>query len=99
VVTALQPGADHQFRVSLLAGTGYSFLSACDGDCNDVDLELLQASDGRVVNSDLLPDDYPVVHFDPPANGDYYVRIILKTCTRGPCYVGARVLQGAPTPK
>jgi hypothetical protein len=99
VVVTMQPGADHQFRVSLASGTGYSFMAACDDDCNDVDLELLQASDGLVVGSDLLTDDYPVVHFNPPANGDYYVRIILKTCTNAPCYVGARVLQGAPAPK
>jgi hypothetical protein len=93
VITSLQPGADHQFRVTLTGGTAYSFLGACDNDCNDVDLELLQASDGLVVGSDLLTDDYPVVDFTPPANGDYFVRVILKTCTQAPCYVGARVLQ------
>jgi hypothetical protein len=97
VLTSLQPGGDHQFRVSLIGGTAYSFLGACDSDCTDVDIEVLQASDGLVVGSDLLTDDVPVVDFTPPANADYYVRVILKTCRRAPCYVGARILQaGGP---
>jgi hypothetical protein len=97
VITALQPGGDHQFRVSLTGGAAYSFIAACDADCNDVDVELLRTADGRVVGSDLLTDDYPVVDFTPPADGAYYVRIILKTCTRAPCYVGARVLRAGST--
>jgi hypothetical protein len=92
IVASLQPGADHQFRVSLVGGKAYSVHGVCDSDCNDVDLELLQASDGLVVGSDLLTDDYPVVDFNPSADGDYYVRLILKTCVRAPCFVAVRVL-------
>ncbi len=93
VLTAIQPGADHQYRVALTGGTPYVFVGACDADCNNVDLELLEGATGAVVASDLLADDYPVVQYTPGVNASYFVRIILRTCTQAPCYVGARSLQ------
>lgn len=92
-LTAIQPGADHQYPVELVAGTNYTFVGVCDADCTNVDLELLDGATGAVVGSDLLADDYPVVQYTPTANASYFVRLILLTCTQAPCYVGARVLQ------
>jgi hypothetical protein len=91
----LQPGADRQFRVALDGGVAYSIVGACDSGCGDVDIELLQASDGLVVKRDLLRDNYPVIEFTPPARRDYYVRIILKACVHAQCHVGARILRAA----
>lgn len=93
VITAIQPASDHQFPVELQGGVAYTIVGACDVDCNDVDLELLDGATGQVVGSDLLPDDYPVVNYTPAAPARFFVRVILKTCTQSPCYVGARVLQ------
>ena len=85
----------------LLAGWGgepkgqrpeYTVLGACDNDCNNVDVELIDMRTGGVVASDLLPDDYPVVSYTPTANGDYLARLILRTCTTAPCYTGMRLL-------
>jgi hypothetical protein len=98
VVTAIQPGTDIQARVSLAGGTHYAFVGVCDADCNNVDMELLDGRTGEVVASDLLPDDYPVVQYTPAANANYFVRLILRTCTQAPCYIGARGLQ-QPTGK
>lgn len=94
IVAPLQPGRDHRANLPLKRGVAYRILGGCDNECNDVDLELLGA-DGAVLQSDLLTDDYPVVNFTPTADGNFTLRIILKTCTVGPCYVGARVLQPA----
>jgi hypothetical protein len=91
----LKPGADHQFRVALHGGVAYSIVGACDSGCGDVDIELLQASDGLVVKRDLLRDNYPVIEFTPPGARDYYVRIILKACVHAQCHVGARILRTA----
>ena len=98
VLTAIQPGTDHQYQVALTGGTAYVFVGACDADCSNVDLELLDGGTGAVVGSDLLDDDYPVVQYTPASNANYFVRIILRTCTQAPCYVGARGLQ-APAGK
>lgn len=95
VVTAIQPGTDYQFPVNLRTGANYSFVSVCDADCSNIDLELLKGDTGEVVGSDLLDDDIPVVHYAATANGRYFVRLILRNCAQAPCYIGGRALQGA----
>jgi hypothetical protein len=88
---AMQPGTDHVWRFDLTANTQYSVVGACDADCTNVDIELID-SRGGVVASDMLPDDYPVVPFTPTENGTYYARLLMQSCTRAPCYAGMRVL-------
>lgn len=100
-VVALQPGTDNRWVVPLTGGTAYTFLGACDGDCNNVDIELIDMRTGGVVASDMLGDDYPVVNFTPPADGQYMARLLLQNCTVAPCYTGTRMLsqQGGAAPK
>lgn len=95
-VKPMQPGNDHRWRVHLNGGTPYVFIGACDGDCNNIDIELIDMHTGGVVASDVLPDDYPLVQFTPPATADYMARVILQTCTTAPCYVGMRALTTGP---
>jgi len=95
----MQPGTDHRWVVNLSGGTGYMFLGACDGDCTNVDVEVIDMSTGGVVASDLLPDDFPVVQFSPPANGAYMVRLMMRACSVSPCYAGGRVLTGGAAVK
>ncbi len=100
VVTPMQPGTDHRWNVNLTANTPYTIIGACDGDCTNIDIELIDMRTGGVVSSDMLPDDYPVVSFTAPADGAYLVRLLMQTCTVAPCYAGGRVLtQGAAPPK
>ncbi|MBL8543331.1 MAG: hypothetical protein JNJ63_05935 [Hyphomonadaceae bacterium] len=95
-VQPMQPGTDHRFQIDLTAGTPYVFIGACDGDCTNVDIELIDVSTGGVVASDVLPDDYPVVQYQPQANGRYIVRLLMQTCTVAPCFAGARALMQSP---
>jgi hypothetical protein len=90
-ITSLQPGHDYRWQVNLQGGTQYRIVGACDNECSNVDIELIDAN-GGVVASDTAPDDKPVVNFTPASNGQYIVRVILQACSVGPCYVGARVL-------
>ena len=96
-INPIQPGTDHRFVMELTANTPYVFVGACDADCNNVDIELISMTTGGVVAGDTLPDDYPVVNFTPPANGQYMVRTMLQNCTVAPCYVGMRALSQAPS--
>jgi hypothetical protein len=99
-IVAIAPGTDTRWLVNLNAGTTYVFLGACDDDCNNVDLELIDMNTGGVVGSDMLTDDYPLVTFSPPANGRYIARLLLQNCTVAPCYVGTRVrTMGGAAPK
>jgi hypothetical protein len=86
------PGTDHRWQVELVAGTPYRFLGACDDDCSNLDIELIDVTTGGVVASDMLPDDFPIVDFTPQANGRYIVRMLMQTCTVAPCFAGTRVL-------
>jgi hypothetical protein len=98
--TSLQPATDFVQRIDLAANTRYTIIGACDVDCSNVDIELID-SRGGVVASDMLPDDYPVVTFTPTENGTYYARLLMQSCTRAPCYGGMRLLSasGAAAPK
>ena len=91
-IAPLQPLTNHDFAVALASGVNYKIVGGCDNECNNVDLELRNAA-GQVVASDVAPDDHPVISFTPSAAGQYSIRVLLKTCTIAPCYVGARVLQ------
>jgi len=90
-ITSLQPGHDYRWQVNLQGAASYRIIGACDNECKNVDIELIDAS-GGVVASDTAPDDKPVVNFTPASNGQYIVRVILQNCSVGPCYVGARIL-------
>jgi hypothetical protein len=90
-VEGIQPGHDHRWQVNLVGGTAYRIIGACDAECSNVDIELIDGN-GSVAASDMLPDDVPVVSFTPPANARYTVRILMQTCTVAPCFAGARVL-------
>lgn len=96
-IAPLEQGADHRWRIELVGGAAYRIIGACDNECSDIDIELIDAS-GAVVASDTLPDDYPIVDHAPTANGAYVVRMIMQRCTVAPCFAGVRVLtQGGTT--
>jgi hypothetical protein len=75
--------------VRLTAGRSYIFQGACDQDCTDVDLELLDARNTSLV-SDVATDDRPVLRYTAPRTADYTVRVWVAQCTVEPCYVGLR---------
>lgn len=91
-LTGMQPGTDHRWAVELSGGATYRIIGACDDDCTNVDLELIDARTGGVVVADLLEDDFPVVDFTPGQNGRYIVRLLMQSCSVAPCFAGARVL-------
>lgn len=96
-VAGLQPSTDDRWVVELVGGTPYRIIGACDNECSNMDIELIDMNTGGVVASDVLPDDFPVVDFAPTANGRYMVRSIMQTCTVAPCYAGARILARSAT--
>ena len=95
-VVPMQPGRDFRFLVDLTAGQEYGFIGTCDGDCSNVDLELISMTTGGVVGNDMLPDNYPIFPYTPTETGQYMVRILMQACTQAPCYAGARVVTNGP---
>lgn len=82
----------HREVVHLDAGRAYLFDGACDQDCSDVDMELLNPR-GEKVAEDTRADDRPSIRYTPTRAGDYTVRIWLASCSTEPCYVGLRSYQ------
>lgn len=90
----MQSNGQHR-DYALDAGRAYVFVGACDQDCDDADMEILDAH-GNQVASDVASDDRPVVGITPPRAGEYTVRIWLANCSQEPCYVGFRSLRRTP---
>jgi hypothetical protein len=63
----------------LKVGFYYVFIAACDSDCRDIDLALIDP-DGNVVATDRDSDDTPVVAFVPAKAGRYRVRATIPDC-------------------
>lgn len=95
-IVPMQPGHDHRVVIDLVGGQQYGFIGACDGDCTNVDIELISMTTGGVVANDMLPDDFPIATYRPEANGQYMVRLLMQACTQSPCYAGFRVISDTP---
>jgi hypothetical protein len=91
VIVPLQPGGDHRSEVTLLPGRWYRFLGACDFECRNIDLELLNA-DGVVVARDLYANDFPEMDYMADSGGVFTLRILMRTCVIAPCYAGVRLV-------
>lgn len=70
-----------------MAGRTYRIFGACDGDCRDIDLEVL-GLDGKVIVKDTADDDMPVVTFDVTGTGDLKVKVSMYRCGEEPCFWG-----------
>lgn len=97
-ITAMQPTEVHAWRLTLKRGETYRILGACDNECSDLDLELLDPA-GKIIERDTLPDSAPVINIRPAADGVFTARVVMKTCTLAPCYAAARLYhQTGPVP-
>ncbi|GLK49456.1 hypothetical protein GCM10017620_24290 [Brevundimonas intermedia] len=97
-VNAMQPTEVHPWRLTLKRGETYRILAACDNECSDLDLELLDSA-GKIIERDTLPDSAPVINIRPTADGVFTARVVMKTCTLAPCYAAARLYhQTGPVP-
>jgi hypothetical protein len=84
----MEPSAN--WPVSMVAGSTYMIVGVCDNDCTDVDLSL-EDTDRRVVASDVLEDDLPIVEFAPKASATYWIRPTMAACSVNPCGYGIAV--------
>jgi hypothetical protein len=90
IIGRLNDGEEETWTINLFAGNSYRFTGACDGDCQDIDLMLLNSS-GSELDSDLLVDDIPILNYTVKTSGSYSVRVIMAQCKEDPCYFGLGV--------
>ncbi|HEU0302283.1 MAG TPA: hypothetical protein VFR37_22690 [Longimicrobium sp.] len=87
---SLNDGGSERVRLDLDVGTEYQIMGACDTDCSDLDLTLYDGN-GREVDSDLLPDDYPLVTVTVSRSGNFTVEVDMASCSVEPCRYGIGV--------
>lgn len=96
VISLLGAGEDgHRESYVLEAGREYIFQVACDSNCDDVDIEVLDAQ-GRPAQRDTSQTIWPSVSIEPQQNARYTVRVWLTRCAVDYCYVGLRAYRSAP---
>lgn len=81
----LRRGTSETVRVRLDAGVTYMVLGACDTDCDDVDLRIFGPG-GKMLDSDVESDDFPVLTVTPAVSGEYTVRVTMVRCDTSLCY-------------
>lgn len=83
----MKQGAEQTFQVALKGGSEFSIVGVCDTDCSNLDIYLSDAS-GKLVDSDVEDDDFPIVGATAP--GTYTARVVMKGCASAPCAFGAK---------
>jgi hypothetical protein len=89
---ALRAQESQVFERQLKAGTRYRFIGACDNECHDIDLFLIDSA-GAMLEADRALDHFPVLNFMPETDGLYRIVLQMYNCDVEPCYVGMRVLE------
>ena len=91
VVGRINDDATDSWTLNFEKGKTYKIVGACDRDCKDLDIEILDGSD--VITKDVLVDDAPVVSFSPKTSGSLRVKVTMVDCSDNPCFFGFAIFQ------
>jgi len=75
------------WTMTLYGGNEYIIIGACDGDCGDLDITVLDENDNPVAR-DTETDDVPVVELTLEEQGRYQIQVKMYDCSVEPCYFG-----------
>lgn len=87
------------YLTELEPNTGYLIVGVCDGDCDDLDLQIDDPS-GDTLDTDIEDDDAPVLEFTTDADSFYYKLLVdMVSCDTENCFYGVGVFKtDAATP-
>lgn len=88
----LEAGAQVGLEIDLEAGVEYMVLGACDRQCTDLDLTLMDMA-GTEITSDVLEDDVPVLTFTAASSGAHILWLTMVSCGSGSCSAATRALR------
>ena len=74
--------------------TEYLIVGVCDDDCTDLDI-VLSDSNGNQLDSDIEADDVPRVTAKATRSDKFQIKVIMETCSVGPCQFGVGVFAGS----
>lgn len=72
-----------------LSGQQTQILGACDNDCKNIDMQLIDSA-GKVVGEDTENDDFPIVS-TTNQSGDYTIVVKMVACSAAPCHYSVKM--------
>ncbi len=87
IIGKLDEDEKDTWTMTLYGGNDYLIIGACDGDCGDLDIALLDEYDNTVAR-DTETDDVPVVELSLKNQGRYQIQVTMYSCSVEPCYFG-----------
>ena len=87
LIGKLEEDESDTWTMTLYGGNDYLIIGACDGDCGDLDITVLDES-GDPVARDTETDDVPVVELNLEEQGRYQIQVKMYACSVEPCYFG-----------
>lgn len=90
IIGKLKAGESETWNITLAAGQTFLVTGVCDASCTDIDLWLTDAK-GQELDSDVEPDDGPVLVYEVRTTGTYTVKISMFACSQDPCFYGLGV--------
>lgn len=89
-IGSLDRGSEVTLDLDLQIARTYYIAGACDQDCTDLDLILLNGN-GDQIDSDVLGDDVPIVDTTVARSGRFRLTVRMVTCSANPCRYGVGV--------
>ena len=74
-----------EMNLQLIGAHDYTFIAACDSDCDDVDLAAYEGS--SLIDDDTLGDDYPLVTISATRDMEITLEIKMYSCATEWCDV------------
>ncbi len=93
VVGALPAGGSVVLELSLKAGATYFIGGACDEDCSDMDMWVIDPEEGTTLAEDIEVDSVPMLQFVAPRTGTYFLSVMMYECAEEFCIFGYQVLR------
>jgi hypothetical protein len=78
-------------ELAVVGGNDYALMGSCDNDCSNLDLKVYDTA-GTMQLEDVAEDDTPVLTFTANSTGRYRVEVIMKACSRNPCFYGVQLM-------
>ena len=91
IVGRMNDDVNDSWTLNFEKGMTYKIVGACDRDCKDLDIEVLDGSES--ITKDVLADDAPVVSFQPKASGSLRIKVTMAECSDNPCFFGFAIFQ------
>ena len=87
IIGTLNEDEEDSWTFYFKGGYDYKLVGVCDEDCSDIDMAIYDGK-GRLLDEDVLEDDYPIVDVSVATGGNYKVELDMYSCSVEPCYFG-----------